>query len=394
MLVFDKNIERQDAPVATPKDTSFGYLNRSNRVEAGKVRDLIESWAARYPASHRAKLINDLRQFDDDRFTSAFWELALHEWLLRTGNTILAIEPEIPCSATRPDFLVQAPDGSRFYLEAVVATGRSDAELSERRRMADVWQALDQVQLPNHFLSVHHLGMPTENVPTAKMKKLLQEWCNSLPEGAAAESVAPFEYEHRGLQLRITALAREKSSSRPSRPVAITLLPVHSSTPGEAVLRALQSKARKYGTLPTPFVIAVNALGTYADRFEVVDALFGHKTLTITKYGDGRQEERWARTGEGLWGHAGNPRASRVSAVLATERFHPWSIGQRRARLVRNPWAANVLPDIASRIDEMNPGEDAMQESTGEAWHQIFDLNDGWPEETNPDTEWTDVSMS
>ncbi|HQE70858.1 MAG TPA: hypothetical protein PK071_07045, partial [Atopobiaceae bacterium] len=49
----------------------------------------------------------------------------LHELLLVTGHVIVAIEPKLEHTPYSPDFLVQAPDGGRFYLEAVVATAKS-----------------------------------------------------------------------------------------------------------------------------------------------------------------------------------------------------------------------------------------------------------------------------
>ena len=62
MPVFDESLAHENAPVSTPADTMFGYLNRANRVEAARIRALIEEWVGRYPASHRDKLIKGLRE--------------------------------------------------------------------------------------------------------------------------------------------------------------------------------------------------------------------------------------------------------------------------------------------------------------------------------------------
>lgn len=49
-IVFD-DIDRDHQGPPKAGETHFSYLNRSGRVEAERVRSLVEDWIVRYPAS-------------------------------------------------------------------------------------------------------------------------------------------------------------------------------------------------------------------------------------------------------------------------------------------------------------------------------------------------------
>jgi hypothetical protein len=159
MTLFE-DMQRVDGLPPTHNDGSFTYLSRSDRPEAQRVRDLIEEWLDHYPADKRDALVSRLRLADDDAHLSAYLELLLHEWMLRRGFVILAIEPPLPGKTTSPDFLVETGNGDRFYLEAVTATGRSKNETGARKRLNDALATIDSVSSPHHFLDVHHRGSP------------------------------------------------------------------------------------------------------------------------------------------------------------------------------------------------------------------------------------------
>jgi hypothetical protein len=102
----------------------FDYLNSSGRVEAVRVRTVVEEMFSRYPPAGQDGLRHRLRSIDDNTHLSAFFELALHDLTLRAGCTVLEIEPDLKETSRSPDFLIETPQGQRFYLEATLATGR------------------------------------------------------------------------------------------------------------------------------------------------------------------------------------------------------------------------------------------------------------------------------
>jgi hypothetical protein len=120
IAAFD-DIRREGQEPASHLVSQFDYLNSSGRPEAAAVRDLIDRWLANYPAPNRPDMILRLRSREDILHRSALFELLMHAVLLRQGFTVVAVEPEL-ANRRAPDFLVEAPDGSRFYLEATLAS--------------------------------------------------------------------------------------------------------------------------------------------------------------------------------------------------------------------------------------------------------------------------------
>jgi len=127
--------------------------------------------------------------------------------------------------------------------------------------------------------------------------------------------------------------------------------------------------------------VAVNATGQYQNEEEAFDALFGSPCVVVRRYEDGRVEHRESRNPDGVWRGKDGPRKVGLSAVLSTERLSPWSIGLRRARLFRNPWAARPLAATPLGVDEINPVEGKFVKSEGSAFASIFGLHPGWPED-------------
>ncbi len=122
MAVFTEG-PRCDGRPPYPQEGAAAYLDRSADPAADALRSLIEDWLERYPIDEAQHLAARLRSRRDDQHRSAFFELLLHRLLLTLGHRIPAIEPKLPHSWKSPDFLVESPQGARFYLEAISAQG-------------------------------------------------------------------------------------------------------------------------------------------------------------------------------------------------------------------------------------------------------------------------------
>src|SRR5690242_20692674 len=73
----------------------FSYLDQSSRVEAQRVRDLIERLLDTYDAAARDTLEGRLRSDELEVHHSAFFELCLYGLFSSSGFRIEAIEPEV-----------------------------------------------------------------------------------------------------------------------------------------------------------------------------------------------------------------------------------------------------------------------------------------------------------
>lgn len=379
MPIFD-DTKRVDIEPAGHLVGGFEYLNASARVEAARVRDVLEDMMTRYPEANRAELTRRIRSRGERLHRSAVFELILHDLLLRHGFHILEIEPELP-NGRAPDFLVEAADGIRFYLEATIAWGEAAADPGADRRMMDALQAIDDVTSPNFFLSLHTRGTPARQVAMGRLRRDVQAFVDRLDYDAVVDAVENnrptpvYQAEIEGLHILIEPIPKNLRGQGGGRAIGGRMLPGGVVRPHEAIASAIRGKAGRYGELDLPYVVAVNALETYANRESVIDALFGTEAVVVRR--DGHE---WVRNPDGVWYGRGGPTNTRVSAVLSTERLSGWDIGQRSLRLIANPWAARPLPGILLGVEVKRVENERLVTTPGATLAELFELPEGWPE--------------
>lgn len=379
--VFD-DIPRSDNGSPDQDETAFAYLNRSGRAEAARVRQLVNAWFAHYPATHRHALVARFRSTIDDQHKSAFFELFVHEFILVRGHKILAIEPRLSHSSKSPDFLVQTNPGHhhRFYIECVIATGRSQEETAAQARLNQALSAVDNTPSTAHFLDLSVHGTPNAPVSINRLRRMLREWIAGLREGDGAKQAAPFVYDEYGMRITLRPFPRF-NRERPSRAIGVRHFPVQQVKPDRDIRAALEKKASPYGTLDHPYLVAVNAFGFFQREDAALDALLGIPAVVFRSAADREMETEEIRKPDGIWIGPRGPRKRGLSAVLSTEQIDPWNFASRRARLIRNPCAAAVLSPFFGGIDEFELRGDGFRLIEGARIGSIFGLPQGWPEE-------------
>jgi hypothetical protein len=288
MSIFD-DIARDDEGPPSHDETAFSYLNRSNRIEATRVRQNIDSWLEHYPKEHREALVARLRSAIDDQHKSAFFELLLHELMLARSLKVIAIEPPMAHTKRSPDFLVGSDKGEKFYLEAVVATGRSKDDTAAQARLNSALAAIDNTPSPAHFLDLTVHGVPSENISIKEMRRALRAWIESLPDGEQQKDAAPFIFAEHGVSITLRAWPRHQRDPQASRAIGVRHFPVRQVVPHDDLHAALKKKASRYGSLDHPYVVAINSLQLfYRDESSVIDALLGTPIMVATtpEYGN------------------------------------------------------------------------------------------------------------
>lgn len=379
MSAFD-DMERGDIEPAGHLVSRADYLNASARPEAGRVRALIDRLLDEYPPTNRDEMVRRLRQRDDRLHRSASFELLLHGLLLTRGFTVLEIEPQMP-GGRSPDFLAAAPDGREFYLEATVAGGEAGTDPGADRRLREVLQALDDVQSPDFFLHLHHRGVPTQPIRLRRLREEVQHFVDGLNyEACVADLDAGLplpihRFEEHGLTITVKVIPKNLRRAG-GRAVGGRMLPGGIIHPERAIKAAVEGKAGRYGEMDRPYIVAVNALDIFANEDSAVDALFGTDVVRIRENGG----VEWQRNRDGVWMGLGGPTYTRVSAVLSTERLSAWDAGQRRLRLIHNPWATRQILDLPLGVDIQQVTNDRLQKTTGQSLGEIFGLPGSWPE--------------
>lgn len=377
--VFDEG-ERTLEGGASGIISAFDYLNASAREEAAKVRGIVEQYFARYPEGDRNALRGRLRSKIDIHHHAAMFELLLHELLLAAGCIIEAVEPSVPTSTHKPDFLVRSADGARFYLEAVVPPCISAAEAGAHRRLEEALDAIDKVNSADFYLSVFTTGLPDAPVPFGALRQAIQAWVDSLDYEVvkaawdAGSPIASFEQTHFGATFRVEPVPRLRSrGTLGERAIGARMGGVQVVEDHISIHDAVVKKANRYGNLDLPLVVAVNAMGQFSGEDQADFALFGNEQIVING-----SVHRIQRSPTGVWYGPHGPRKQGVSAVLSTETLTAWSLGQRRARFFINPWANRVF-EPAIEIDICRVENERMAKEQGRALHEILGLPADWP---------------
>lgn len=108
-----------------------------------------------------------------------------------------------------------------------------------------------------------------------------------------------------------------------------------------ALREAIKKKARRYGPVRRPLVVAVNGADQRLDRITIMEGLFGQETYSFC-YPDGFDEEpMFSRALNGAWVGPRGPINTRVSAVFVVSSLLPWTVNVREPAVYHNPWARN-----------------------------------------------------
>lgn len=144
MTIFS-TFTRTDASPASHGESHADFLDRVAGSYWDQVRDLVEDWFARLSPDARADVRGRLQSRDDRQSRGAFFELYLHECLLRMGYAVTC-HPELDGTSRRPDFLAEK-DGRSFYIEARSASS-SDVAVGNSARVNAVYESPRQDGLP------------------------------------------------------------------------------------------------------------------------------------------------------------------------------------------------------------------------------------------------------
>ncbi|MFL9996244.1 hypothetical protein PQR34_34625 [Paraburkholderia sediminicola] len=390
-MIFGNNIDRTRLDGKREDEGDFDYLNVSNRAEAARVRDFLESCLGEYPNEHRAEIIQRLRE-SDIQFASAAFELFLYACFLRMGWTV-DVHPEVPDgNGRRPDFRVHTGTAEAFYVEATLARQFSDAELAAERRKAEVLRAIDDMPCPDFVLDLDVEGSPRTNVPRKNLRHRIRRWIDSLDASAVEAQIREghareeLRYEHDGWTILIRAIPRRPGRASGGRTIGIRSLGIRSVNIAQAVKSAAKSKASRYGNLDLPLVVAINVEEEFADVTLERDALFGQLQFWIPRDGSHGQRQV-VRLPDGVWHGPHGPQHTRLSGVWLFRRFDPWHFVARGSNLLYvNLWATLPVPPGALQFPHATVENGRLVEHEGTAFRDVFGLDANWPNEPDAAT--------
>jgi hypothetical protein len=373
---------RTDDRRKTNRESDFEFMDRSARSEIARVRDFLEDLAGGYPKTELKDLVARIQSGNNVEFRSATFELCLHAFLVKIGY---ALEPHPKLDnglESRPDFHVVAPDGSEFYLEAVLASPDDGANPGADARIGTALDILAQASHQNFYVDIKSKGVP-KSQPSGK--RLLRDtvlWLDSLDpdeilelinlQGYKAAPSMAWAHEGWNLTLRPIPIKQER------RGRATTLVGILDQGGGRIdewtpIRNAVKRKAGKYGYLDKPLLIAVNFASLHLDRVDEMQALYGQEQFLFNP-ADPSMQPIFGRASNGAWRGPEGPRGRRASGVWLFNDLHAHNVATRRQTVYFNPWAFHALPECLNQMPHATLRGDKMRWQDGVSLRDVFGL--------------------
>jgi len=383
MNLFDENIDRSDTAPGSYSEPDFEYINRSGRFAAGAIRVLLEDWFSRYPKQSKDELRSRFRSRDNVQHLSAFFELYVHELLLVQGYEV-EVHPELGATSRRPDFLARS-NRQEVYVEAVVATNSSSQEASAEARLNQAYDALNKVTSPDFFVGIEVYGVPSTPVPQNELRKSVERFLQGLDPDSVNRTLragglrtAPRkQFLHEGCTIEFFPIPKSpESRGKPG------LRPLGMLGPGEAefvddtraLKNAIAAKAKRYGRLGKPFMVAVNAMSQHLDSIDIADALFGQESDLVFRDINRAGLAKATRKMKGIWITEKGPINTRITAALVAWSLVPWSVHVRKPIVYYNPWAKYPCLDLLPGLTASFPVDNHLETREGKNPAELFNL--------------------
>lgn len=356
------------------------------------VRDLLESWFGRFPASGQRELLRRFQSSATHETVEAFWELYLHELFKLSGCNIL-LHPDLPDSNHKPDFLIEWGSSQSAYVEATVL-GLTRRERETIQRQSEFLDRLDELHIDNFWLDIE-IYRDTPLIPSiGSLRDWLNTWLAPLnPDDYISMTKEASEWWARlprrmwkeaGWVVSVRAIPKSPEN-RGKRTRTIGSDPSFGDwvTDDRDILKVLRRKRKHYNVSDRAFIVAVMCARSTCDHNEFQQALFSRAREHPSVLKSGKLSSPWKNQDEGLWITSGGPARNDVSAVLVSTYLQPWMVACVEPVVYHNPWAnhpaliplksGNVRIDLS--IGEMvdSPPEEPIAE--------YFGLDKSWPNE-------------
>lgn len=384
MPIFDRVVRTDDSPKLSI-ESDFQFLNRSSRPEMEAVRQFLDSLVSEHP--DESELIARFRSGNNPQFRSAEYELLLFSALRRHGFELESHPTPPNGTSSRPDFLVTAPSGQCFYLEAVLASENS-GDRTHHPLVATTLDVFSRNPHESFGLIVKTAGVPTTQPSRTKLLRETVRWLNSLnPDDVQAtidssgrDSAPTMAWTHEQFSVFLTAVPLRKER----RGKASQLLIAQFGQPGwidssDPIRSAIAFKGRKYGRLDAPLVVAVNVSNRHLDQSEEMEALFGDEQFTFS-VSDPDAEPRITRASNGAWCDGSGPKLTRVSAAWIFNNLSVYSLTRAKGTLYLHPWAEHPISSDLLKFGHAVGVDGQMTWAEGLLLGDAFGLSPNWPE--------------
>lgn len=362
-------------------ESCHAFFDRVEGAYWDEVREVADDFLNRVPRPAQRDIVGRWRSGDDASATSAWWEVYLHEWLIRSGFSVQV--HEVQANGRAPDFRADR-DGLTIYLEAT-GPGVSGEQRAKGNRQNDLFNQLNQVKNERYVLWIRHLNVGTKPIRFSDWRRKAEKWLGGLDDGGSDSSPDPLVLNEGDWAAVLVAFPRKGPVDPRLGPRSIGIYPMEGGVRDDVqyARRLLQSKRAAYGTLDGPLVIAAWVPGILHRPDEWRAALFGS---IVSSYALDGSLESVRQEYDGLWGGGSEGwKDTHVGGVLIglDPSFH--TIGRSVPQWWAHPNGGLKDRDLSALAEcYVSAPEAELAQPSQVTPSQFFGLPDPWPVAGDP----------
>lgn len=377
-------INRQDENSADYSEAFFPYLDRSARIPAQRVRDVIELWFANYPVDEQKEMLYRLRSKDDRDFCPAFFELYIHEILHRLGYKV-AIHPKVESGSKTPDFLVTS-DEEEFYIEVVTPSERGPKDIVGETLLNMALDKINEIESTDFLIELRIRGLPKKPLPGKSYQSELRSWIGDMNydiirmiyDEKGLEGMPEKNFSYPGGQITVRPIPKYENRGQNCTLIGEHSMGIRKLNTSGAIRKAIDDKKSRYGDLGKPYILAINVITMSLDEVNIMDALFGSEQYIFNMDNSSNNPPLMSRANDGSWS---TTKGTKVSGILVTRSLSPWTVSACNLTLYQNPWAKYPYHGNLNRLPVAEPRSDGhVYWIDGIHSREILGLPERWPE--------------
>ncbi len=342
------NRRRTDQADKRGEESMYSFLDRCAHTKAAEIRKWLEEWFEEYPNEEKEYLRRELQADSEERYYSALFTLYCHR-IFKQHGYVMECHPDIPGETKHPDFLVKKDDVPLFYLECTVSFD-PDEEKAKKAILKQIYDLMDPQDHPDFYIGVNlhreALRMPKvrairtflqRNIatldPDELFECLLKDGWNAMPT---------FLFTQKGWEIEFRAIPKPKlkRGKHGVRPVDFEMREPQWVDSRKQLFNTMKGKAKRYGELPLPYILAVDSRDIFLDTEDVLGALIGSESWSLDFE---TKNAIVTRNKDGLLIGPDGPKYTTVSAVLVTWMVNANEPEKTSPVLWINPWARHAL---------------------------------------------------
>ncbi|MGL1921662.1 MAG: hypothetical protein OCD03_11620 [Hyphomicrobiales bacterium] len=385
--IFDI-FDRTDENHLNGIESLYHFYNRCAWQSMENVRQLIQECLNNYPNSEQNELIKRLQSNDDTQFKSACFELLIHQILILDGCT-LTPHPELPNgNFKKPDFLVKAPEGDEYYLEARLIKDLRETSEQALNRKNEVLNILNRRPHRDYMIWLDENGEPNSQPSAKNLIKTIHDWLDKQDRGKVLEAyenmskdIPLLEIELDGWYLKIKPIpVKEKARGNIRSFIGTKGTGVAVLNVANALRKGIRKKSSRYGEFDKPYLIAINAIDVmHIHRIDEMNALFGSEQVNAVETAAGI-EHSFGRADDGVFYLKYKPSHTRISGIWIFRKLMAPDIVKTDHTIYFHPFSEKPLPKSLSKYPHVKLDDDGKFISKGGlSLQNIWDLSNNWP---------------